>query len=79
METTNATSQLSPLKPGNYMKVTSVRIFLGSMPIHLMRANQLKTHKGECNVYFSTEDLKTIMSESVFREMECQCITHMIL
>ena len=67
------------LQSGNYMKVTPVRLFLAMHPIILMRANVLEKHVGEYNFYFKTSDLKTIMSDSIFRELECEVITHMIL
>jgi hypothetical protein len=44
-----------------------------------MKANQLTKHIGERDVYFNTTDLKTIMEADFFKEMECECITHMIL
>jgi len=68
------------LQPGNYMKVTSVRLFLAKhFPIQEMNANKLPKHDGELDVYFKTSDLKTVMDESIFKEMECEVITHMIL
>ena len=68
------------LQPGNYMKVTSVRLFLAKhFPIQEMNANKLTKHIGEYDVYFNTSDLKTVMDESIFKEMECEVITHMIL
>jgi hypothetical protein len=68
------------LQPGNYMKVTPVRLFLAKhFPIQEMNANKLPKHEGEFDVYFQTSDLKTVMNESQFRELECEVITHMIL
>jgi hypothetical protein len=67
------------LQPGNYMKTSSVLNFLSHFPIECMKANQLPKHTGEYNVYFNTEDLKAIMHKDIFKEMECECITHMIL
>jgi len=67
------------LKPGCYMKTTSVLRFLSIFPTECMNANKLSKHKGEYDVYFSTSDLKTIMSESLFKEIECECTTHLIL
>ena len=73
MSTTNI------LAPGNYMKTTSVLRFLRIFPIECMNANQLTKHIGERDVYFNTADLKTIMEVDLFKEMECECVTHMIL
>ena len=68
------------LKPGHYMKVTSVRVFLSKwFPNIEMEANKLTKHIGEYDVYFSTSDLKTIMSSDHFKELECECTTHVIL
>ena len=67
------------LQSGNYMKVTPVRLFLAMHPIECMNANKLEKHMGEYDVYFKTSDLKTIMSSSIFRELECEVTTHMIL
>ena len=68
------------LQPGNYMKVTPVRLFLSKFRPNIeILANRLPKHAGEYDVYFNTEDLKTIMDKEVFQEMECECITHMIL
>jgi len=67
------------LQSGNYMKVTPVRLFLAMHPIECMNANKLEKHMGEYDVYFKTSDLKTIMSDSIFRELECEVTTHMII
>jgi hypothetical protein len=67
------------LKPGCYMKTTSVLRFLAKFnPIQEMEANKLTKHIGEYDVYFSTSDLKSIMPQSLFHECECECITHII-
>jgi hypothetical protein len=66
------------LKPGQYMKTLSVLRFLSKAPIHQMNANKCEKHIGEYDVYFSTSDLKKIMSEAMFQEMECNCITFII-
>ena len=71
--------QKSILKPGCYMKTTSVLRFLSIYPIQYMEVNNLQKHIGEYDVYFSTSDLKSIMTEKVYKEMECEVITHMIL
>jgi hypothetical protein len=67
------------LKPGNYMKTTSVIQFLSNAPSHQMNVDKCEKHIGEIDVYFSTSDLKNVMSENMFRQMECECVTHMIL
>jgi hypothetical protein len=67
------------LKPGNYMKTTSVIQFLSNASSHQMNVDKCEKHIGEIDVYFSTSDLKNVMSENMFRQMECECVTHMIL
>ena len=68
------------LQSGNYMQVTSVRLFLAKhFPIQEMYANYLDKHIDEYDVYFNTSDLKTVMSESIFKELECEVTTHMFL
>ena len=67
------------LQSGNYMKVTPVRSFLAKYPIQCMSADKLTTYMGEHDVYFNTSDLKPLMSESIFKELECEVVTHMIL
>lgn len=68
------------LNPGNYMKVTSVRLFLSKyFPNIEMEANKLTKYEGEYDIYFSTLDLKSIMSSDLFKELECEVTTHMIL
>jgi len=67
------------LKPGRYMKTTSVLQKLSKFPIQQMNANKLTKHIGEYDVYFSTEDLKSIMTEDSFKWLECECTTHVIL
>ncbi len=68
------------LNPGRYMKVTPVRLFLAKyFPIIEMQANELTKHEGEYDVYFSTEDLKSIVSSDIFHILECECTTHVIL
>ena len=74
------TTTTPSLKQGNYMKVTSVRLFLSKYhPIIEMEANRLPKHIGEYDTYFNTTDLQKIMDQSLFKDLECECITHMIL
>lgn len=66
------------LKPGNYMKVTPVLLFLAKYPIQCMDANKLDKHIGEYGTYFETSDLKNILNSSTFRELETEVTTHVI-
>jgi hypothetical protein len=69
----------SSLKPGRYMKTTSVLQKLSKFPIQQMNANKLTKHIGDHDVYFSTSDLKSVMTEDTFKWLECECTTHVIL
>lgn len=77
------------LKPGNYMKVSAVLNFIEN---HFKFSLQTlyypgldvvqkvcPIHKGEFDVYYSTTDLKNVIVPNIFREMECEVNTHMVL
>ena len=67
------------LLPGKYMKVTSVLQFISKwFPTQILKIKDLERHIGELDVYFSTADLKSVISTTVFQEMEMDCITHII-
>jgi hypothetical protein len=67
------------LLPGQYMKVTSVLQFISKwFPTQILKIKDLERHIGEYDVYFSTADLKSVMGEDRFKEMECDCVTHII-
>lgn len=68
------------LKPGHYMKTTSVLRFVSKwFPSQILNVKVLEKHRGEYDVYFKTEDLKFTLSNDIFREMECDVTTHVIL
>jgi len=67
------------LLPGQYMKTTSVLQFISKwFPTQILKIQDLEKHIGELDVYFSTADLKSVMGEDRFKEMECDCVTHII-
>jgi hypothetical protein len=67
------------LLPGQYMKTTSVLQFISKwFPTQILKIQDLKKHEGEFDVYFSTADLQSVISIDIFREMECDCVTHII-
>ena len=67
------------LLPGQYMKVTSVLQFISKwFPTQILKIKDLERHIGELNVYFSTADLQSAIPTTVFKEMEYDCITHII-
>ena len=79
MSTTMSTTS-NRLQPGNYMKVTPVRLFLSKyFPNIETEANKLPKHIGEYDVYFNNADIKNVIYKKLFQELECECITHMIL
>jgi hypothetical protein len=71
------------LQPGNYMKVNSVMEYFYHYNVKSTLAEIIKKvcpiHEGEFNIYYSTKDLKSVIVPDLFREMECQVVTHMIL
>ena len=70
------------LPPGSYMRTKSVISWLNSnLPNHKYSEQILddcQIYKGTESNYFSTGELKTIIKENLFREMECDCITYII-
>jgi len=70
------------LQPGSYMRTKSVVSWLNSnLPKHKYAEkilDECEIYKGSESNYFSTEDLKSIIKEDMFREMECDCITYII-
>jgi hypothetical protein len=71
---------ISSLAPGRYMKVDKVNEFIQkynsqSLPSIL----RLDTHQGEFDLYYSVKDLKGIVDNEFFRNMECDVVTHLIL
>jgi hypothetical protein len=74
METTKQT-----LKHGNYMKVKYVNAYFAIAPTHLKYVKELPQHKGRHDIYYSTEDLKSIMSPGMFNELEHICTTFLIV
>jgi len=72
--------QTPTLLPGRYMKISKVNEYLQkynsqALPFIL----RLDIHEGEHDVYYSTIDLKKILKEDFFRDMECSVVTHLIL
>lgn len=68
------------LKPGRYMKSDSVIRFISTyFSSQSSKLVDLPKHQGEFGTYFETSDLKSVFTETVFREMECDVTTHLIL
>ena len=71
------------LTPGNYMKVSKVLETLNHKwckpTLATVAEKVLTKHSGEHDVYFSTEELKSIMIPDLFKELECEVVTHMII
>lgn len=75
--------QKTSLQPGNYMKVNSVMNYFYHVNLKSTLADIVKKactiHEGEFDIYYNTKDLKSVITPDLFREMECQVTTHMIL
>jgi hypothetical protein len=68
------------LKNGNYMLVSKVNEFIGTHFKSCTESlNPLPTHSGELGEYYDTNDIKGVIPKDVFQEMECDCVTYMIL
>lgn len=69
------------LQPGNYMNVQSVNEFIDTYfsQTYGNTIKELPKHQGKTKEYYSTLDLKQIITPSIFKEMECEVITYMIL
>ena len=70
------------LKPGSYMRTRTVINWVNTvLPNHKyadLIFDECTVFKGTESNYFSTAELKTIIKEDLFREMECDCITYII-
>jgi hypothetical protein len=71
------------LQPGNYMKANRVietlnHRFCKSTLASIIEKVCIK-HEGEFGEYYNTRDLKSLIEPSLFRELECEVTTHMIL
>ena len=71
------------LKPGNYMKVNRVIEILNHKFCKSTLASIVEKicpkHEGEYDIYYNTKDLKNVIESTLFRELECEVITHMII
>lgn len=70
------------LKPGGYMKVSSLNEFLESKNDFSDISDKVKgveTHTGVEDVYYSTADFKNVIPSDQFRLIECEVVTSLIL
>ncbi len=70
------------LKPGGYMKVSSLNEFLESKNDFYDISDKVKgveKHNGIEDYYYNTEDLKSVIPSDQFRLIECAVITSLIL
>jgi hypothetical protein len=68
------------LNPGNYMLVSKVNEFIGThFDLYAEVVDTLPTHQGELGKYYDTNDLRSVIYYDIFVEMECDCVTYMIL
>jgi hypothetical protein len=67
---------------GHFMKTSAVINFLeriSKLNLALEVKKTCKIYEGEFDIYFNVDDLKKILEKDLFQEMECECVTHMIL
>ena len=70
------------LQPGNYMKVFRVNEWIQN---HFKSTlgdcveKTCKPHQGETDLFYSVQDLRSVVSPDLFKEMKCDCVTYMIL
>ena len=71
------------LNPGNYMKINRVKetinIKFNRPTLVEIIEKYCEVHQGEFDVYYNTNDLKSVMMSDFFKELECEVITHVIL
>jgi hypothetical protein len=69
------------LKQGNYMLASKVNNFLFNYYESIFNSlldNPIPTYQGELGSYYITSDIKGIVDEDTFKEMECECVTYVI-
>jgi hypothetical protein len=68
------------LNTGNYMLVSKVKEFIGAhFQSYVESLKPLPTHSGKLGEYYDTDDIRKVIYDDVFQEMECDCVTYMIL
>ena len=70
------------LQPGNYMKVSKVNEFIENhfkFTLNDIVKSVCKTYESEHGIYYNTKDLQNVITPFIFKEMECNCVTYMIL
>ena len=69
------------LPAGQYMKVDAVQSYFQSVNLKstlVVITVVCPMHEGEYGLYYDTADLKNVIEPSLFRELECDVITHII-
>jgi hypothetical protein len=69
---------MAKLQPGTYMRTSSVKSFFNASPAHLAKINQLPEHTGEQSTYFTKQDLQSVMSPTMWHELDANCISYFI-
>jgi len=68
------------LNPGNYMSVSKVNEFIGThYNLYPGVLDELPIHQGELGEYYDTNDLRSVIYDDIFVDLECNCVTYMIL
>ena len=70
------------LNPGQYMKCESVMTYFYHINVKTTLASTIlkvcPVHESEGYIFFNTIDLKSVISEQLYRELSSQVITHWI-
>lgn len=71
------------LPTGSYMKAKAVQSYFQSVNLKSTLASIINStcpvHEGEYDVYYDIQDLKMVIVDGLFRELECNVITHIIM
>jgi hypothetical protein len=68
------------LNPGNYMLARRVREFITKyFEYYADVIEALPTHKGELGEYYNTDGLRGVLYDDIFVELECHCVTYMVM
>jgi hypothetical protein len=71
------------LPAGSYMKANAVQSYFQSVNLKSTLASIINitcpVYEGEYDVYYDTQDLKNVINPGLFRELECEVITHIIM
>ena len=71
------------LPEGQYMKVESVQSYFQTKVLKSTLASVIQlvcpSYEGEYGLYYNVQDLRSVIVPDLFRELECEVTTHVIL